>query len=111
MVSSADGTADIKLNAENDKFGGDLKLKKLLVRLHRSAIQIEPESISQLAPLAKMFLGPELAKALKQGLPFPLKVGENYIVLRTIVLRTFFYFADKSCRIWNIHTIAGACLV
>ncbi|CAK5063897.1 unnamed protein product [Meloidogyne enterolobii] len=79
LVSSADGTADIKLNAENDKFGGDLKLKKLLVRLHRSAIQIEPESISQLAPLAKMFLGPELAKALKQGLPFPLKDSMKFI--------------------------------
>ena len=81
MVSSADGIADIKLNAADDKFGGDLKLKKLLVRLHRSAIPIEPESISQLAPLAKMFLGPELARALKQGLPFPLRVRDLFIFI------------------------------
>lgn len=77
-MSSADGIADIRLKADDGKFSGDLKLKKLLVRLHRAAIPIEPESISQLAPLAKTFLGPELAKGLKQGLPFPLKVGMEF---------------------------------
>ena len=76
LVSSADGIADIKLSAEDGKFSGDLKLRKLNVRLHRSAIGgIDPESIAQLAPLAKTFLGPQLARGLKQGLPYPLKVG------------------------------------
>lgn len=76
LVSSADGIADIKLSAEDGKFSGDLKLRKLNVRLHRSAIGgIDPDSIAQLAPLAKTFLGPQLARGLKQGLPYPLKVG------------------------------------
>ena len=75
LVSSADGMADIRLSAENGKFGGDLKLRKLNVRLHRSAIGgIDPESISQLAPLAKTFLGPSLAAGLKEGVPYPLRV-------------------------------------
>ncbi|KAI6175334.1 LBP / BPI / CETP family protein [Aphelenchoides bicaudatus] len=69
LVSSADGLAEIKLNADDGKFSGDLKLRKLDVRLHRSGIGgIDPESIEQLAPLAKTFLGPQLSKGLKQGL-------------------------------------------
>uniref|UniRef100_A0A915CWX4 Lipid-binding serum glycoprotein C-terminal domain-containing protein n=1 Tax=Ditylenchus dipsaci TaxID=166011 RepID=A0A915CWX4_9BILA len=72
LVSSADGIADIKLNAEDGKFSGDLKLRKLMVRLHRSAIGgIDPESIAQLAPLAKTFLGPQLSRGIKQGFPYP----------------------------------------
>lgn len=75
LVSSADGVADIKLGAEDGRFAGDLKLRKLNVRLHRSAIGgIDPASISQLAPLAKTFLGPQLSSGLKRGFPFPLKV-------------------------------------
>uniref|UniRef100_A0A914CDS3 Lipid-binding serum glycoprotein C-terminal domain-containing protein n=2 Tax=Acrobeloides nanus TaxID=290746 RepID=A0A914CDS3_9BILA len=80
LVSSADGIADIKLKADDGKFSGDLKLRKLNVRLHRSAIDgINPESISELAPLAKTFLGPELARGLKQGLPYPLKDSIAFI--------------------------------
>jgi hypothetical protein len=76
LVSSADGVADIKLSAEDGKFSGDLKLRKLDVRLHRSGIGgIDPESIEQLAPLAKTFLGPQLSEGLKTGFPYPLKVG------------------------------------
>lgn len=74
LVSSAEGMSDLRLSAGDGKFSGDMKLKKLQLRLHRSSIPIEPESIAQLAPLAKTFLGPELAKGLKQGIPFPLKV-------------------------------------
>ncbi|KAI6218366.1 LBP / BPI / CETP family protein [Aphelenchoides fujianensis] len=78
LVSSADGVADIKLNAEDARITGDLKLRRLNVRLHRSAIGgISPESIEQLAPLAKTFLGPQLSRGLKQGLPFPLKASRR----------------------------------
>lgn len=35
LVSSADGLADIKPNAENGAFTGDLKLRKLNLSLHR----------------------------------------------------------------------------
>ncbi|KAI3411945.1 hypothetical protein GPALN_002001 [Globodera pallida] len=79
LVSSAEGVADIRLSAVNGKIAGDLKLRKLNLRLHRSAIPIEPEVISQLAPLAKTFLGPELARSLKQGLPYPLKETIQFI--------------------------------
>ncbi|KAI6181005.1 LBP / BPI / CETP family protein [Aphelenchoides besseyi] len=80
LVSSADGLADIKLNADDGKFSGDLKLRKLNVRLHRSAIGgISAESIEQLAPLAKTFLGPQLSRGLKQGLPYPLKDSITFI--------------------------------
>ncbi|CAD5226214.1 unnamed protein product [Bursaphelenchus xylophilus] len=80
LVSSADGLADIKLMAEDGRFSGDLKLRKLNVRLHRSGISgVEPDSIAQLAPLAKTFLGPQLAKGLKQGLPYPLKDSITFI--------------------------------
>lgn len=76
LVSSADGVADIKLLADNGRFSGDLKLRKLNVRLHRSGIDgVDSESISQIAPLAKTFLGPQLARGLKQGFPYPLKVN------------------------------------
>lgn len=44
--------------------------------LHRSAIKgLTSNSITQLAPLAKTFFGPQLVKALKKGIPLPLKVG------------------------------------
>lgn len=80
MVSSAEGVTDIKLNAETDKLSGDLRLRKLNVRLHRSAIDgIEPESITELTPLIKTFLGPQLSQGLKQGFPYPLKVFFKYI--------------------------------
>jgi hypothetical protein len=90
LVSTAEGVADIRPTAENGTLRGDLKLRKLAVSLHRrstnttpikfintrfsSAIEIDPNTISQLAPLAKTFLGPELAKGIKKGLPYPLKV-------------------------------------
>ncbi|TMS39191.1 hypothetical protein L596_005756 [Steinernema carpocapsae] len=80
LVSSASGQTDIKLMADNGKFSGDLKLKRLNVRLHRSAIEaIDPESIEQLAPLAKTFLGPQLAKGLKQGFPYPLQDSITFV--------------------------------
>uniref|UniRef100_A0AC35FU32 Lipid-binding serum glycoprotein C-terminal domain-containing protein n=1 Tax=Panagrolaimus sp. PS1159 TaxID=55785 RepID=A0AC35FU32_9BILA len=80
LVSSADGVADIKLAAEDGRFAGDLKLRKLNVRLHRSAIDgIDPASISQLAPLAKTFLGPQLSSGLKRGFPFPLKESITFV--------------------------------
>ncbi|CAD5219466.1 unnamed protein product [Bursaphelenchus okinawaensis] len=80
LVSSADGLADIKMMAEDGRFSGDLKLRKLNVRLHRSGIAgVEPDSIAQLAPLAKTFLGPQLSKGLKQGLPYPLKGSITFI--------------------------------
>ena len=80
LVSTADGLADIKMIADEGKFSGDLKLRKLDVHLHRSAIGgIDPESISQLAPLAKTFLGPSLAATLKQGLPYPLQESVTFI--------------------------------
>ncbi|KAL3077551.1 hypothetical protein niasHS_012257 [Heterodera schachtii] len=79
LVSSAEGMADIRLNAVDRKIAGDLKLRKLNIRLHRSAIPIEPEVISQMAPLAKTFLGPELARGLKEGLPYPLKETIRFI--------------------------------
>jgi hypothetical protein len=75
-----DGLADIKLSADDGKFSGDLKLRKLAVHLHRSAIGgIDPESIAQLAPLAKTFLGPSLAGTLKQGLPYPLQESVTFL--------------------------------
>ncbi|VDM84432.1 unnamed protein product, partial [Strongylus vulgaris] len=74
MVSSAEGQADILLAAVNGRLGGDLKLNRLSVRLHRSAIPgMDPSSIEQLTPLAKTFIGPQLSQALKKGVPFPLK--------------------------------------
>ena len=80
LVSSADGVADIKLAAEDGKFAGDLKLRKLNARLHRSAIDgIDPDSISQLSPLAKTFLGPQLSTGLKRGFPYPLKDSITFI--------------------------------
>lgn len=75
LVSSAEGVTDIKLRAEEDKLSGNLRLRKLNVRLHRSAIEgIEPNNIAELAPLVKTFLGPQLSEGLKQGFPYPLKV-------------------------------------
>lgn len=76
LVSSADGITDLKLNAEANKLSGDLRLRKLNVRLHRSAVNgIEPESIAELTPLVKTFIGPQLSQGLKQGFPYPLKVN------------------------------------
>uniref|UniRef100_A0A7E4ZUG4 BPI2 domain-containing protein n=1 Tax=Panagrellus redivivus TaxID=6233 RepID=A0A7E4ZUG4_PANRE len=80
LVSSADGIADIRLAAEDGRFAGDLKLRKLGVRLHRSAIGgIDPSSISQLAPLAKTFLGPQLSSGLKRGFPYPLQDSITFL--------------------------------
>ncbi|KAI1715689.1 hypothetical protein DdX_08013 [Ditylenchus destructor] len=106
LVSSADGIADIMLKAEDGKFSGDLKLRKLMVRLHRSAIGgIDPESIAQLAPLAKTFLGPSLSAGLKQGLPYPLKDTITFIQPKLslhdgyVRLATDFELGENSLRI------------
>ncbi len=77
-MSSADGQADVKLRAEKSRVAGDLKLNKLDLRLHRSALNgMNPKAIEQLAPLAKTFLGPLLSKGLKEGVPFPLQVADG----------------------------------
>ncbi|KAK6752483.1 hypothetical protein RB195_003731 [Necator americanus] len=80
MVSSAEGQADILLAAQNGRLGGDLKLNRLNVRLHRSALPgMDPSSIEQLTPLAKTFIGPQLSQALKKGVPFPLKDSITFV--------------------------------
>ncbi|CAI4223500.1 unnamed protein product [Auanema sp. JU1783] len=79
IVSSADGQADINLSAQGGKLGGDLKLNRLAVRLHRSAIEIEPSAIEQLTPLAKTFIGPQLSQALHKGVPFPLQDSITFV--------------------------------
>ncbi|KHJ95140.1 LBP / BPI / CETP family protein [Oesophagostomum dentatum] len=80
MVSSAEGQADILLAAQNGRLGGDLKLNRLSVRLHRSALPgMDPSSIEQLTPLAKTFIGPQLSQALKKGVPFPLKDSITFV--------------------------------
>ncbi|CAD6195693.1 unnamed protein product [Caenorhabditis auriculariae] len=74
IVSSADGDAEVLLSVEGDNLSGELKLRTLDVRLHRTAIEgIHSQSFAQLAPLAKTFIGPHLSDALKRGIPFPLK--------------------------------------
>lgn len=51
------------------------KISQFFYRLHRSAIEgVNSDTITQLTPLAKTFIGPYLARALRKGLPFPLKV-------------------------------------
>ena len=80
LVSSADGLGDIRLSAGESRLSGDIKLRKLAVRLHRSAIGgVSADSIAQLAPLAKTFLGPQLSAGLKAGFPYPLKDSINFI--------------------------------
>ncbi|EYB83745.1 hypothetical protein Y032_0330g2702 [Ancylostoma ceylanicum] len=80
MVSSAEGQADVLLAAQNGRLGGDLKLNRLAVRLHRSALPgMDPSSIEQLTPLAKTFIGPQLSQALKKGVPFPLKDSITFV--------------------------------
>nr|CDJ86076.1 Lipid-binding serum glycoprotein domain containing protein [Haemonchus contortus] len=80
MVSSADGQADVLLTAQNGHLGGDLKLNRLSVRLHRTSLaEMDPSSIEQLAPLAKTFIGPQLSQALKKGIPFPLKDSITFV--------------------------------
>ncbi|XGW26548.1 hypothetical protein V3C99_007282 [Haemonchus contortus] len=80
MVSSADGQADVLLAAQNGHLGGDLKLNRLSVRLHRTSLaEMDPSSIEQLAPLAKTFIGPQLSQALKKGIPFPLKDSITFV--------------------------------
>ncbi len=39
LVSSADGQADVRLKAAHGNFSGDLKLNKLVARLHRSGLE------------------------------------------------------------------------
>ncbi|VDK19708.1 unnamed protein product [Anisakis simplex] len=76
LVSSTDVVADLRLLIDDHNFAADFKLHKLAVGLHRSAVDgISSEEISQMAPLAKTFLGPQLSKALRKGLPFPLQVS------------------------------------
>ncbi|PIO69219.1 hypothetical protein TELCIR_08967 [Teladorsagia circumcincta] len=80
MVSSAEGQADVLLAAQNGHLGGDLKLNRLSVRLHRTSLAgMDPSSIEQLAPLAKTFIGPQLSQALKKGIPFPLKDSITFV--------------------------------
>lgn len=48
---------------------------RLGVHLHRASVAgIDPESVEQLSPLAKTFIGPQLSSKLQKGMPFPLKV-------------------------------------
>ncbi|VDM60783.1 unnamed protein product [Angiostrongylus costaricensis] len=80
MVSTAEGQADILLAAQNGRLVGDLKLNRLSVHLHRSALLgLDPTSIEQLTPLAKTFIGPQLSQALKKGVPFPLKDSITFV--------------------------------
>uniref|UniRef100_A0A0M3IIC1 BPI2 domain-containing protein n=1 Tax=Ascaris lumbricoides TaxID=6252 RepID=A0A0M3IIC1_ASCLU len=80
LVSSADTIADVRLLVEDHKFAAAFKLHKLAVSLHRSAIGgVGSDDISQLAPLAKTFLGPQISKALRQGVPFPLQDSLEFI--------------------------------
>ncbi|KAM3725082.1 Bactericidal permeability-increasing protein [Dirofilaria immitis] len=80
MVSTADLQADFRLLVEDEKFAAALKINKFDIRLHRSAIKgLNGNSITQLAPLAKTFLGSQLVKALRKGIPFPLKDSIEFI--------------------------------
>ncbi|WKY03300.1 hypothetical protein Q1695_004780 [Nippostrongylus brasiliensis] len=80
MVSSADGQADVLLAAQDGRLGGDLKLNRLSVQLHRSSLKgMDPSSIEQLTPLAKTFIGPQLSQALKKGVPFPLRDSITFV--------------------------------
>ncbi|VDM07810.1 unnamed protein product [Wuchereria bancrofti] len=86
MVSTADLQADFRLLIEDEKFAAALKINKFDIRLHRSAIKgLTSNSIAQLAPLAKTFLGPQLVKALKNGIPLPLKDSIEFINPQLII--------------------------
>lgn len=80
LVSAAEGQADVRLRAEEKKVAGDLKLNKLDMHVHRSALaDMNPSDIEQLAPLAKTILGPMLSKGLKEGVPFPIQDTITFI--------------------------------
>uniref|UniRef100_A0A914WDW2 Uncharacterized protein n=1 Tax=Plectus sambesii TaxID=2011161 RepID=A0A914WDW2_9BILA len=80
LVSAAEGQADVRLRAEKKKVAGDLKLNKLDMHVHRSALpDMNPSDIEQLAPLAKTILGPQLSKGLKEGVPFPIQDTITFI--------------------------------
>ncbi|VDN01226.1 unnamed protein product [Thelazia callipaeda] len=118
LVTAADLQADLRLLVENEKFAAALKLNKfdvsfvinlkkqsMILRLHRSAVRgLNGDSIAQLAPLAKTFLGPQLAKALKKGVPFPLKDSVEFIDPQVIVhdrfieVATDFRLGEKKLR-------------
>ncbi|VBB29486.1 unnamed protein product [Acanthocheilonema viteae] len=76
MVSTADFQADFRLLIEDEKIAAALKINKFDI----SAIKgLTSSSIAQLAPLAKTFFGPQLVKALKKGIPLPLKDSIEFI--------------------------------
>ncbi|VDN52696.1 unnamed protein product [Dracunculus medinensis] len=80
LVSSAHLQADLRFIIQDEKFAAILKLNKFIARLHRSAIEgVNSDTITQLTPLAKTFIGPYLARALRKGLPFPLKDSVRFI--------------------------------
>ncbi|VDM41709.1 unnamed protein product [Toxocara canis] len=105
LVSSADTLAAVRILIEDRKFAADFKLHKLAVRLHRSAVGgVGSEDISQLAPLSKTFLGPQLSKALRKGVPFPLQESLEFIDPQLTVhdgfveLATDFRLGEKKLR-------------
>uniref|UniRef100_A0A8R1U2X5 Lipid-binding serum glycoprotein C-terminal domain-containing protein n=1 Tax=Pristionchus pacificus TaxID=54126 RepID=A0A8R1U2X5_PRIPA len=95
MVASAEGQADVLLHVDQERMWGEIKLNKLGVHLHRASVAgIDPESVEQLSPLAKTFIGPQLSSKLQKGMPFPLKgqvklldprlrIDEGYVELAT----------------------------
>ncbi|KAK5977176.1 LBP / BPI / CETP family protein [Trichostrongylus colubriformis] len=114
MVSSAEGQADVLLYARNGRLGGDLKLNRLSVRLHRTSLAgMDPSSIEQIAPLAKTFIGPQLSQALKKGIPFPLQDSITFVEpqLQTrdgyIVLATDFVLNENALRAKIHETFAN----
>uniref|UniRef100_A0A915PZX0 Lipid-binding serum glycoprotein C-terminal domain-containing protein n=1 Tax=Setaria digitata TaxID=48799 RepID=A0A915PZX0_9BILA len=105
MVSTADLQADFHLLVENQRIAAALKINRFDIRLHRSAIKgINSNSITQLAPLAKTFFGPQLAKALRNGIPFPLKDSIEFINPELIIhdkfveIATDFRFGEQKIR-------------
>ncbi|EFO14940.1 hypothetical protein LOAG_13575 [Loa loa] len=105
MVSTADLQADFRLLIEDEKFAAALKINKFNIRLHRSAIKgLTSNSITQLAPLAKTFLGPQLVKALKNGIPLPLTDSIEFINPELIIhdkyveIATDFRLGEKHLR-------------
>ncbi|GMR47333.1 hypothetical protein PMAYCL1PPCAC_17528, partial [Pristionchus mayeri] len=62
MVASAEGQADVLLHVDEERMWGEIKLNKLGVHLHRASVAgIDPDSVEQLSPLAKTFIGPQLS--------------------------------------------------
>ncbi|PAV65762.1 hypothetical protein WR25_19710 [Diploscapter pachys] len=87
---------------------------RLAVHLHRSALpDMDPDSIEQLTPLAKTFIGPQLNDALKKGIPFPLTGSITFVdpALKQhegfIELSTDFIINENALRAKIKQTFAG----